>query len=334
MTTPPVLIAPVDLQDDELFTAWYDAFRAGAVEGRPVPLVTAHDEMRAALRHPQSRRPRVGYVATVDGAVAGALVLELPAVDNEHLALIEVDVPPAHRRRGVGTALLEHASQLSRDAGRTIMVGEVHVPVGMSKADHPGCRFAALHGFANVQTDDHQVLDLPAAPFAGLSAEPVGYRLVSWEDGCPEDYLEAFAQMRTGLQRDIPMGDLDVEPSVWKPAMVREQEQSLVAQGITQLTVAARDAAGGFAAYTQLLVPFHQPEDVLQNDTYVLGAHRGRGLGTAIKVRNLASLTVRFPERRRVHTWTASDNRPMLKVNAGFGFRTVEHTLEFQRSQG
>jgi GNAT superfamily N-acetyltransferase len=72
---------------------------------------------------------------------------------------------------------------------------------------------------------------------------------------------------------------------------------------------------------------------VLQDDTFVAAAHRGRGLSSALKAANLRRLEEQRGGRRWMHTWTAGTNAAMQAVNARFGFRAVEQTHEYELSR-
>lgn len=60
-------------------------------------------------------------------------------------------------------------------------------------------------------------------------------------------------------------------------------------------------------------------------------AHRGHGLGVALKRRNLEALSREAPEAKWGRTRVDPYNAPMLAVNDRFGFRTVERLWEVQR---
>ncbi len=49
--------------------------------------------------------------------VQGACLLELPDMENRHIATLTILVGPGHRRAGLGTALLRHAAGLRRGDG-------------------------------------------------------------------------------------------------------------------------------------------------------------------------------------------------------------------------
>ena len=59
--------------------------------------------------------------------------------------------------------------------------------------------------------------------------------------------------------------------------------------------------------------------------------HRGRSLGTRVKAANLLALLEQLPAVRRVTTWNARTNEPMLLVNRKLGFHPVGVSTEWQK---
>ena len=93
------------------------------------------------------------WVAEDDGGVVvGELlchVLRLPSGSGRELLLYSIGVRAAHRRRGVGTALVREMLAWARDEG----IEEVWV-----LADNPGAEaFYAAHGFAHTGEGDRAV---------------------------------------------------------------------------------------------------------------------------------------------------------------------------------
>ncbi len=170
-------------------------------------------------------------------------------------------------------------------------------------------------------------------PLPADGAAPVrdGYSLTGWVGPCPQEHLAAYAAQRTAMGRDVPTGTLNVEPPVWDGARVRVAEGRHVKQGFTPVVTMARGPGGEYAGYTLILVMADQDGQVLQGDTLVLRAHRGHGLGAALKATNLARLVGVFPGSTRVHTWVAGTNTAMLAVNRRFGFRRVDSEAAVQR---
>ena len=83
---------------------------------------------------------------------------------------------------------------------------------------------------------------------------------------------------------------------------------------------------GVAVGYTEILVNRHDPEILTQDDTLVDRAHRGRGIGRALKLANLENLrqVPEAAEARWIQTYTALDNAPMLALNRALGFREAD----------
>src|SRR4051812_9436857 len=79
------------------------------------------------------------YVALADGRPVAVGRLATSEYDNQHLAWLGLQVDPAHRRRGFGTAVLEALVAATRDLGRTSIGAD-----GWDADSTTG--FAARHG--------------------------------------------------------------------------------------------------------------------------------------------------------------------------------------------
>ena len=93
-------------------------------------------------------------------------------------------------------------------------------------------------------------------------------------------------------------------------------------------------SSGRLAGFTEIAVPRGAPESVWQHDTLVMREHRGHGLGFAMKVANLAALERRFAAARRVSTWNAAENAPMIAVNDEMGFEVVARSNYWLKKLG
>ncbi|UUZ58591.1 hypothetical protein LP418_20900 [Nocardioides sp. B-3] len=106
---------------------------------------------------------------------------------------------PGHRRRGIGRALYDAASARRRAAGRTSARGELTV------VDDDGpLAFARAMGAVPVHEQVHPVLDLPLADRCVrelTSRAGDGYEIVTWQRRCPDDLIEAYAEMRTQMNQ-------------------------------------------------------------------------------------------------------------------------------------
>ncbi len=322
-------VTEVDPHDDDALRAWYAALRDGACAGREAPLVSPYDAFTLSLRSPGPRLRRIPVVATEAGRTVGALLLEMPLTGSRNTAQVEIDVPVEHRRRGVARTLWAWAVARAAEEGRPVLQTDVHVPTGESPQSWPGALFARGLGFASENVEDHLVLDLPVADdLPGRRLDPA-YRLVRWAGPCPDVHLARYAGLQTAMKADVPTGGMTREATAVDEETVRTSDARLSRSHLILVTLATT-ADGDPAGYTLMLVPYGDPDNVLQDDTLVLRDHRSNGLGAALKAANLRQLAEHHARGRRLHTWTAESNAPMQAVNAQFGFRPVEKLHEME----
>jgi GNAT superfamily N-acetyltransferase len=324
-----ITVREIDPADPQLFDPWYDALRAGAVADREAAIVPSRDALADSLRTPNPLKSRLA-VAAFDGAeVVGALLFEFWLETNLDSVAVEIEVPPSHRRRGIGTALWGWASSRAAAENRTIFQVELAVPDGHTTETWPGAIFARGLGFSVQHVEDHLVVPLPWT--GSVPVEPLeGYELISWSGPCPEEHLQAFADLRTAMGQDLPTGGMTKDAMVWDVDTLRTLEERVARNYLSLLTL-ARTLDGRPAGYTVIYLPHSDPSTAQQLDTLVLREHRGHKLGTHLKLANLEFLAA-HPERKWLHTWTAETNTAMQKINNRFGFRAVEKQVECEFS--
>lgn len=249
-----------------------------------------------------------------DGGVIASAWTDEPLLEDLNTAWCAIVVDPAHRRRGVARELLDVVRLEMEAAGRPLLESSVH---------GAGVPFARAVGAVTTQHELCNVLDvghLPADLDVLAANLPAGYALHAWTDQCPDDLVAAYAAAHAAMD-DAPRGIAQRDDSVWSPARVRGAEERMQRQGVTSYTVAAVDEeSGAVAGYTDLVLT-DRPTTALQEDTGVVAAHRGHGLGLLLKAANLHRLLTDHPNIRTVITWNAETNAHMLAVNARLGFR-------------
>ncbi|MFJ6299746.1 GNAT family N-acetyltransferase [Pseudarthrobacter oxydans] len=296
------------------------------------------------------------FLARLKGETVGMCSVELPLRENTHTAGIDVLIAPVHRRRGLGRTLLLHAESIARERGRTSLYGYHEVPLaaadgnpllpaksgaGGLPATEPAVAFAAGSGYELEQVERSSRLDLPVAPelLDRLESEAAagagGYIITGWDDTCPEDLVQAYALLKARMSTDVPIAGMDWEGEDWDAARVREEEQTMARGGVqSAVTAALHSATGELVAYTVLNWRPGVPASIAQQDTLVTAKHRGRRLGTLIKVANLRRAQGRWPSARSVLTWNASENQHMLAINIALGFRPAGYEGEWQKRLG
>jgi len=319
-------IREVDAHDAAQLRVWYDTLEAAISQDRPHAVSRTFDALVTQLTVPSDYRESVLLAAVEDDEVVGVAELGYSLRDNLHLADLEVTVHREHRRRGVGRALYAAATDRRRSAGRTSACGELCV------VDDDGpLVFARSMGADSVHEEDHLMLELPLSEdhLRELAATGASdYEIVTWQGRCPDDLIDAYAEMRTQMNQDVPSGELDHEAVVMTPERIRAGEERL-SKSYDIVVAAARRADGVLGGYSLVFLPRGR-DQVLQDDTLVMPAHRGHRLGLALKLATYAVVTAEHPDRATLHTWTDPENHAMYATNRAFGYRPVERLHEVQ----
>jgi GNAT superfamily N-acetyltransferase len=251
--------------------------------------------------------------------------------DNRHLAWLDVEIHPDHRRRGHGSRLLERLVADATALGRTV--------VGLDGWDSPAnAGFAAHHGFAlrsrDVNRRQHLADVDPARvrkAFDEAAHAAADYELVRLVGRTPDDLLEAVAELAASIN-DAPTDDLDIEDEVMSGERLTAYEDAMAARGERLYRLVARHRpTGGLAGHTVVVVDSHRPTAGSQHDTAVARAHRGHRLGLLLKAGMLLWLAEDEPQLQTVDTWNAESNDHMIGVNEELGYRVLGRTLVFQR---
>ncbi|MFE5871894.1 GNAT family N-acetyltransferase [Streptomyces roseifaciens] len=326
---------------EEEIDAWHAVVTAAHAHDLPAGVPgPGRVETAGQLRIPASRSRILRLVVPLPGGgpgYAGVALLRLFEDDlNRTTALIgRLAVRPDQRRRGIGTLLWQEIQAvLEREQRQSV---SVEAEIGGE-----GEQFARNRGFAcglqlvlYVQRVADEVVDESVGDASGDAAGPElpelpdGYRFVEWAGAVPAGYAEAFAGIRNTMA-DAPMGELDQEPMRWDAESITAAQSAYGERGGTLFTVVAEAPDGTYAALTE--VGRRSPGDVRaqQYETAVASAHRGLGLGRAVKLRMLQLLRAQEPPVREVATHVADDNGPMRAVNKMLGYRPERSVGIFQ----
>lgn len=329
-------LRPLDIHDDDLMRQGHRVVDRGHRHGREGSPRWTLTEWVEAARAPDSgeRAEHVGVF--VDDELVGIGSAYLFLLDNTDKAWLEIVVDPDHRRRGVGSALLDHLLEVAADDGRTVICSDARVPFGQL-ADHPYRSFAEHHGFAQSNIEVVRHLPLPVEgtrlqEWADLAAgKAAGYRLETYVAHFPDELAESLCVLLGQLAVDAPTGDVDFEEEVMTPERLAERYAMSKAMERQTFETVAVTPDGVVAAQSTLQVPVRGGTDAFQWGTFVHREHRGHRLGLAVKTANLRAMQEQQPHIRRVVTQNGETNDYMVSINEQIGFVPVEASVEFVR---
>jgi GNAT superfamily N-acetyltransferase len=326
-------IRELDRADEGQLRDWWSAGHQ-AMSTRPVDLWPDWEISRRSLPQVDPDHRIVFLGAYAEGAMVGGSLVVVPLKDNTHMAVVEVYVPPAHQRHGVGGTLLAHAEAIAAAEGRATLMSDVRVPLDQGNDQS---RWAEARGYAVANVDGIKVVDLAATAdrLPALEAQAAerlcDYRLAWWTDPAPDEHLASLAVAMSRFIEEIPLGDLDLRPQAWTADRLRGREARRAAQHRDQITVVALAPSGEVAGYTTLLLAPHAPRVTEIGDTLVLPGHRGHRLGLAMKVLLHQQVRALHPGAELIVTGNATSNRWMNDVNEQLGYQLVDRCLELQK---
>jgi GNAT superfamily N-acetyltransferase len=329
-------ICDVDICDQAQVREWYDVWRAGQPH-RPPELIPSWESARVPLSTPREDFDITLFGLREAGTLVGAALLNLPLADNPTVAYAELMTHADHRRRGVGTALLAELERRVRAAGRERLLSEVFVPSGqehevtddMAFAENRGYAVANREGMKGVRLADGESLwpSLEAEVDAALG----DYRVVTWRDACPEQYVESFGEAVSRVMSLIPQGDLDLEDREWTAERIRSAERQRVEIGLATIESAAIAPDGTVVGLTGVRANLADPRVARIGVTMVLPEHRGHRLGLATKLASHRALREQVQGCELVATSNAETNTHMNAINEAMGYRQLETLVEYHK---
>ncbi|GGB29488.1 GNAT family N-acetyltransferase [Flexivirga endophytica] len=336
MPSVPGVIRLIDPADDRDMRAVFDVGIAAKTFDLPwfSPINFSSWLIQMRTPDPEDAQELYAYF-DADGTCLGTNLLFIPLEDNTDKVYSLVDVAPEHRRKGVGSALVEHGLARARALGRTKVFAETLVP-GAFDEQHGFVRFARSSGFSQGWDDiaRHLALPVPQERLSRLAQSAavryVGdYRIETFAGRVPEVHLPGLAELMRLLAVDSPSGDIDFDAEAVSPDRLRRMYDREEEQGRIHLSaLAVHDESGAVVAQSDLTM--EPPIDfAVQLGTYVHREHRGHRLGMAVKVANLQQLQRDHPGPAFVRTMNAETNVHMVSVNVDLGFEIVETSTEW-----
>lgn len=282
------------------------------------------------------------FVGKLDGEIVAFGTARLPLTDNLDSANLYLTVHPDHQRKGYGSQLYAAIEDYAKENSRRLLSGWVGGPpvegapqtlpasngVGELPLVFSGVQFCVAQGFELTQVERMSLLATPVdkAKLAELEERAAAkgnakYRIVTWEDRCPDELIDDYALCEQKMSTDAPQGDFEMSETVYDAERMRKGEELESKGGWRSVVTAAVDReTGDMAGFTKLSRNEKDTNVLFQDTTIVLKAHRGHALGMWMKTANLTAALNRWSDVKRIYTWNAQENDHMLGINIAMGF--------------
>ena len=260
---------------------------------------------------------------------------DIEDVANEHLAWINERVHPNHRRRGLGTTLLQLAAAEALEHGRRLLMMESNsqVPSGAAFLESIGAQAGLEERISQLSMAELD-LDLMDEWIDHGRSQRDRFELFWLHGRWPKDMLDDVVDL-AHVMNDAPMDDLEFNDQAFTRTHITSEEDEIFERDFSRITVAARQRSDGrMVGYTQLFINPSFPDLGQQGDTGVHEDARGNRLGKWLKAEVARYLVAEHPEITRIRTGNASSNEHMLAINEAMGFRPHHHTVVWQIDTG
>lgn len=318
-------IVPVDtdvLSDAELREA-AELMQAMNLERVPEDPATPAEVIMQRLRAKTPSDWRALFAARdPSGALVGSAYVgyNTNEPENAHARWTEVNVLPAHRRRGLGRALL--ASAVTACLGQRddlVFFGQTSDRVG---AGESFARAVAATPGLPMKLNQLTIADVDRAKVAEWARlDPAGYRLERADGTTPQALVQPYLDAVNAMN-DMPKGELRFADQRFTEEQLRERESWLAQAGIERWAIVAiHEATGEGAGFTEISYDPRVPHLLQQGGTGVTRAHRGHRLGLWMKAVMLDRVMRERPAAKYIRTGNANVNKNMLEINTLLGFR-------------
>jgi mycothiol synthase len=218
-------------------------------------------------------------------------------------------VLPAHRRQGIGTALLQHLASHAEECG--------YDEVGSMVDDADSFAFAQRFGFTETGRQVEQVRTVTAdEPWPEV---PDGIEVITVAER-PELLPRLYHELALQAFEDMPTPrKVEITPEQWEAEWLNWPEATFVALADAEVV--------GMAGLNH---DADQPDRAENTLTAVRRDWRGRGLARTLK--ETAAAWASAHGIREIYTWTQTGNENMRAVNERLGYFTRNTSISVRRA--
>ena len=244
---------------------------------------------------------------TVGVATVGQILSYRPDFERGWVTVL---VREAHRRQGIGSALLVAGSRAARAVGKT------GFQTSVSERHADGLAFLEHRGF--VEFDRYRMVELDVASMHKPAiGQPVGVEITTL--AARPDLVTSVHAVAELAFPDIPHADEPMQAGTLEEFRKRDVDRPGMPPDAFYVALDA--ATGDVIGYASLMRIPGRPDAAWHDMTAVSPTHRGRGIATALK---RATIVWAIEAGMRVlETGNDVENAPMRAVNASLGYRPI-----------
>ena len=342
MNREDISITPFTLETatEHRIRAWYDLVNDNNREIHPedpqVPLERMVSRAKALY---SSQEGMAWAVWMPDGSMSAYCRVHVSKAGfGSDRATFGIIVHRSERRRGIGTALLEHVLRAAEAFERPKLRGYSNdrCPAASSFLESIGAERISTSSWSQLELEkvDRGTLDewlgLPSGPGPEI-------RIGEWVDHFPEEYLQEVCDLYLTIHRHQQKESGEEQDDIrLTPEVMRNGDEWALSGGRRRLLLYAEDVGTGrIIGLTEVLWHPSVPEIMKQGYTAVLPAFRDRGIGRRLKAEMLARIMDGMPRARFVRTGNDESRKAILKINDELGFRPYmsQYTWELQTDE-
>jgi GNAT superfamily N-acetyltransferase len=272
------------------------------------------------MRWSDATYPGTGrFLAELDGRVVGAatvgrIYMRPPEFDG---LWTSIDVLPAVRRRGIGSALYEAISAHALPTGKH----GLHIPIREDRPDT--ISFFERRGFAEYERSRLLTLDLRDRVPSPVSA-PGGVAITTL--AARPELVEGIFAVAEQTFGDIPGGAEPIATGTLEEFRARDVDRpGIPAEGFA---IAIDELTGRVIGYASLIFQEGSSARAYHDMTAVVREWRGRGIARSLKRATIAWAIGAGLES--LETGNDVDNAPMRALNVRLGYQPLPDLIEFR----
>ena len=249
---------------------------------------------------------------------------------SRDLAVCNLEVRPAHRRRGIGTDLLRAGLAHGAERQKSIVIGTGILSDATQGfwGDHLGLSCGLVERESRLQLVDVDG-DLMQRWIEQRCDRAADYRVEHVRGPFPPELRSAVATLKTAMN-DAPDDDLELDDETWTATDVEADDQFRLARGEQRWSTIAFTIDGQPAGMTEVILIDEDETFGVQGNTAVLADHRDRGIGRWLKADMWQRLRAHRPTLESLLVENAASNAAMLAINDAMGFRETVRYADWQ----